>query len=391
MVRNKESGSMAERRRRPSGEAGFHRSLLNRGKLVNHYQPIVGLCSGEVSGVEVLGRLQYGDQTILPGAFLKDFGVPELDTLLFQSLRLGLETLQSCRHSHPGLTMAFNVSPALLSMRGFSRRVILALHTAGIDPGRITLEILEGDEFTFPTAASAEVEALREAGLSIALDDVGSAYSSLIRLRDLPVDVLKLDQAFVQHLLDKPNDLQFVNSMIVLARGLGKRLVVEGVENDDIVNALQVLGIDGAQGFAIARPMPLEHLAAWLAGHQAKPSERKPNCLLGVYAAHLVIVDTCQGIMRQPSRLTWPATIRDPHACTIGVWFDEMGLHSTPCGLAHKRFHEVITDYEQDPKNWDRIAGQFRDSVQAAIRAEQEGRNKELAPARPRVLQCVPC
>lgn len=383
---------MSERYGRRSSEAKFHRSLLAQGKLINHYQPIVGLCSGEVLGVEVLGRLQDGSQTISPGAFLKNFGPAELDTLLFQSLHLGFETLRSCRHSHSELTMAFNVSPALLASKGFSHRVISALHEAGINPRRITLEILEGDDFVSPTAASTEIGRLRAAGLSISLDDVGTAYSSLLRLRELPVDAIKLDQAFVRHLLEKPDDLQFVNSMITLARGLRKRLVVEGVENDDIINALQVLNVDAAQGYAIAMPMPSELLLAWLASHQVRPSERRPNCLLGAYAAHLVIVDTCHGLMRQPLRLTWPATIHDPHACTIGVWLDETGLHSTPCGLAHKRFHEVITDYEQDPSSWNRIADHLRDTLQAAIGVEQDSRKAALQrPAPTRVLECVQC
>lgn len=385
-------GGMTERHGRQSSDAELHRSLLSQGKLINHYQPIVGLCSGEVFGVEVLGRLQDGGQLIPPGAFLGHFGLAELDTLLFQSLRMGFETLRSCSARYPELTMAFNVSPALLGSTGFSRRMISTLREAEVDPHRITLEILEGDEFTCPTAAFGEVGALREAGVSIALDDVGTAYSSLMRLRDLPVDVLKLDQAFVRFLLEKPDDLQFVNSMVVLARGLRKRLVVEGVEHADIVNALQVLGVDGAQGFAIARPMPAERLSLWLAGHRARRRDRRPNCLLGVYAAHLMIVDTCQGLMRQPLGLTWPATIHDPHACTIGMWFDEKGLHSTACGMAHKRFHEVITTYEQDPKGWDRVADHFRGTVQAAIGAEQKRLNDaSRLPAVSRRLTCVQC
>ena len=85
--------------------------------------------------------------------------------------------------------------------------------------------------------------------MQIALDDVGSGYSSLKRLRELPVDCIKLDQAFVRGVLEKPDDLQFVASMVSLALGLRKKLVVEGVENPEFANALRVLGAGLAQGY----------------------------------------------------------------------------------------------------------------------------------------------
>ncbi len=382
---------MAKRRVR-SAEASFHRDLLARGCLVNHYQPIVGLCSGEVFGVEVLGRLQHGTRIIPPGEFLRSFDLAEFDSLLFQSLRLAARTWRSCRHLHPRLGLSFNVGPALMTSRDFSRRLILALAEEGMDAGQITLEILEGDQFLDPSAAFAEIGALRRAGLRIALDDVGSAYSSLLRLRQLPVDSIKLDQAFVRSLLHKPDDLQFVSSMTSLARGLRKRLVIEGVESEAIVNALRVLGVDAAQGHAIAMPMASDALAGWLAAHRPGPHARTPNCLLGVYAAHLVIAETCKVLMNQPMTPTWPASIHDPHACTIGHWLDQEGLHDTPCGRAHKRFHQVITDYERDPEAWDSSAEAFRQTIEQAIAGEQKVLGAaERASCRSPTPQCERC
>ena len=345
----------------------MHRLLVARGGVLNHYQPIVSLCSGKVIGVEVLGRLELDGRVIKPDAFLPSLAVQDLDGLLFRSLQLGLEALAACHATHPALRLSINVSPAVLIRDRFSLRMAAALRNAGVDPGRITLEILEGDQFLNVAAAVAEIGVLRGQGVRIALDDVGSAYSSLMRLRELPVDAIKLDQAFVRGVLQKPDDLQFVVSMISLARGLRKTLVVEGTETAEIVNALQVLGVDAAQGYAIARPMPVAMLRDWLTAHVEARSSRLPTSLLGVYAAHLMVVEACRTLANQAINLTLPASIHDPHACSIGHYLDRFGEHETPYGLAHKHFHTVITTCEIAPLEWEAAAEAFRSALTAAI------------------------
>ena len=350
---------LAERRR--------HRMLLARGGLVNHYQPVVSLRSGRVIAVEALGRLEQDGRVLSPDVFLPSLSVQDLDALLFRSLRLGIEALGACRATHPALRLSVNVSPAVLTRDRFSHRMAAVLEVAGVDPGRITLEILEGDQFLNVAAAVAELRVLRDQGVRVALDDVGSAYSSLMRLRELPVDVIKLDQAFVRGVPQKPDDLQFVVSMISLARGLQKTLVVEGVETPEIVNALQVLGVDAAQGYAIARPMPVGVLRDWLAAHVAARSTLAPTSLLGVYAAHLMMVEACRTLANQTIKLTWPESVHDPHACVIGHYLDRLGEHDTAYGLAHKRFHSVITSCESTPVAWEAAAEAFRSTLTAAI------------------------
>ncbi|WP_226829022.1 EAL domain-containing protein, partial [Acidithiobacillus ferridurans] len=96
------------------------------------------------------------------------------------------------------------------------------------------------------------------------LDDVGSAYSSLLRLKDLPVDEIKLDQGFIRSLEQRPQDLHFVGAIQDLAAGMGVDLVVEGVETEDILDAIIVTGAQFLQGYAIAKPMPLSELQAFL-------------------------------------------------------------------------------------------------------------------------------
>ena len=109
---------------------------------------------------------------------------------------------------------------------------------------------------------------------------------------------------------------------------------------------------------------------AWMAAHQPQPIERKPNSLLGAYAAHLGIVEACRALMNQPMRFTWAADIRDPHACAIGCYFDAQGLHDTPFGKAHKRFHRIIDRHDDDPAAWDEATSELWRTMQEAIKAE---------------------
>ena len=360
-------GAGLEFNRRAGSAVRRYRLLLKQGSLVNHYQPIVNLGTGRLDGVEILCRLRDGNRIIPPGEFLAGFGVPELDTLLFHSLAAGIATLQACSVSHPDLRMSVNVHTAVLAHDGFADRLIAALREGQMDPRRMTLEILEGHEFLDLKSAFTEIGVLRKAGIEMALDDVGSGYSSLTRLRELPVDSIKLDQGFVRGVLQKPDDLQFVASMISLARGLRKKLVVEGVENAEIANALQVLGVGLAQGYAIARPMASDMLLEWMAERVEIRGSREPDCMLGAYAAHLVIVETCHMLANQAIGLPWPVSLEDPHICAIGHFFNRRDLHSTKLGSAHIRFHESIRNHCSGIGNWQGSAEKLRRLLEEAV------------------------
>lgn len=341
--------------------------LLADGHVLNHYQPIVDLRSGQVLGLETLGRLVEGSDIIPPGVFLPSLGSAALETLLFVSLPQGLETLKACSIAHPALFMSFNVSPVVILRDGFLERLLRTLSQHGISPRRITLEILESDEFLNLSSALACLRQLRAAGISIALDDVGAGYSSLMRLRDLPVDKIKLDQSFLHKLQHQPNSLHFVAAMQSLAHGLRKPLIVEGVETPEIMDALGVMGVQAAQGYAIARPAPAEVLLEWLANRIPTPVDRSPRSLLGAYGLHLMIVEACRALSNQPLQVNWAEGVHDPHLCSIGHYFDHNGLHDTVFGQAHKRFHQVVDCYVSDPDAWERTAAALLRSLEDAI------------------------
>lgn len=345
-------------------------AMVANGHIINHYQPIVDLRSGAVLGVEVLARLVDGPRIISPAVFLPSLDDVALAALLFTSLPAGLATLAACSATHPVLNMNFNVAPGVILHDRFCRGLSAAVSLTEMHPHRITLEILESDTFPDLAVAKERLCRLREAGFRLALDDVGCGYSSLTRLRELPVDILKLDQSFVRSLPRHPENLQFVVAMQSLARGLRSELVIEGVETADILDALGVAGVGAAQGYAIARPMPQVALLDWLRCHTPLPSGRQPRTLLAAYAAHLGIVEACRAMANQPLRVRWAENVRNPHACAIGRFFDCCGTHDTDYGLAHKRFHAVIDCYDDNPGAWEATVDALWTSLQVAVRAE---------------------
>jgi EAL domain-containing protein (putative c-di-GMP-specific phosphodiesterase class I) len=352
-------------------EEGHYTALLAGGRLVNYYQPIVDLVSGALIGIETLARLQDTHQIVMPGVFLPKLSLKALDALLFSSLDHGLAMLNRL-NSHPGLCITFNVSPNVLLRPGFVADFLARLANAGIAPHRITLEILENDEFLHLSAARRQLEALHGAGIKIALDDLGTGYSSLTRLRDFPVDTIKLDQTFVRNVRRNPDSLHFVLSILSLARGLRKLLVVEGVETDDIRDALVMLGATAAQGHAIAWPMPEASLQTWLADYVPAPADRTPRTLLGAFGAHLRLVEACHMAAGQPLDVTWSPGAEGAHGCAVGRFLDAQALHDTAYGEAHMRFHLATQRYGFADPAWIEASTELLDAFKAAILTKED-------------------
>jgi diguanylate cyclase (GGDEF)-like protein len=292
---------------RPAQERGATalvlRRLIERGGVRVQYQPILDLRSGAVVGVEALARLAQGEGLLSPAAFLPHLSPDDRRALGRTVLGEGLRDLAAWAARGWPLGLSVNVDPAALLADDWAAEVHGALARAGIAPERLTLELLESGEFLSMARAQERMAALRASGIRIALDDVGSAYSSLLRLKALRVDRIKLDHGFVSGVAARPDDLLFVASVQSLARGLRTRLVVEGAETPDILDALRVLGVEEAQGYAIARPMPAAALAAWLDRRRPEPTSARPSTLLGTYASYIA---TRQVLERLP-RSAWCA------------------------------------------------------------------------------------
>ena len=353
-------------------------AFFQGGRLVNHYQPIVNLQTGAILGFEILGRLLRGNTIVPPAVFLPNFDEASLEALLFTSVRQSARFAAACDSRHGAFFLSFNVSPTVMLRDNFVANLLALLRDINLPCRRITLEILENDEFLSLPAARTVLWALHEHGICIALDDVGTGYSSLNRLQELPmVNKIKLDQTFVRGIEVEPSGLHFVVAMLTLARSLRDEMFVEGVETEEILQALTVLGVEGAQGYAIARPLPAGEAVAWLARRHVQAASRIPASLLGAYAAHLTIVEACRALINQPVPFVWTDEARDPHACAIGQYFDAAGLHETAFGLAHKRFHAVMDQYGTRRVEWEDASEDLWRGLHDAIR----GGERVAAPA----------
>jgi diguanylate cyclase (GGDEF)-like protein/PAS domain S-box-containing protein len=241
---------------------------LERGELEVHYQPVIDIAGGSVTGFEALLRWRHPRRgLLLPGAFIdlaEDSGliVPIGAWVVAQACRQA----RSWADAHPGtrLSMAVNVSARQLHDAGLAGAVAGALAESGVDPATLVLEITESVTVADTDATIARLRSLKDLGVGLAIDDFGTGYSSLRYLRRFPVDLLKIDRSFVAGLGRSPEDSAIVSSVIGLAHAFGLGVVAEGVETVEQLEALTLFGCDFAQGFNWRRPAPAVEAERWL-------------------------------------------------------------------------------------------------------------------------------
>jgi diguanylate cyclase (GGDEF)-like protein len=246
----------------------IHQSLDQR-TVVVHYQPLVDLATGGMVAVEALARLT--DRTgnlVPPGAFIPLAEEVGLD------IRLGALVLERALEdlarwpspdSEEGLMMGVNVTARQLTQPGYVHQVLAACNRAGISPACVCLELTETLVMADPVAATKALESLRLHGVTTALDDFGVGYSSIEYLQRLPIDVLKIDRAFVAGLPDDPSCRSIVGLVVGLADALGMRVTAEGIETEAQRACLLELGCERGQGFLFDRPIDAQKITERLA------------------------------------------------------------------------------------------------------------------------------
>ena len=230
------------------------RHAVDHGEFVVHYQPVVEVSTGQVVGAEALVRWQHPQRGLLaPAEFIasaEESGliVPMGEWVLGQALADAASWANS-DHSGRPLTIAVNLSAAQLASRNLAFVVSRLLSRTGVEPSRLHLEVTES-LLIADFARSVEVlEALRGLGVRIDIDDFGTGYSSLAQVQVLPVDGLKIDKSFIDHLADPAQEEAIVASMIALGRSLDLKVIAEGVEDDTQRTRLATLGCELAQGY----------------------------------------------------------------------------------------------------------------------------------------------
>jgi len=250
---------------------GRVQEALDRRELVLHYQPKVDMRRGVVLGFEALLRWNHPEQGLLPPAqFLPLIEHTGLSARIGDwVLEQALEQLAHWQKMGLELTVSVNVSARHLQEADFAQRLteLLARRPQAFGT-RLELEVLETAALADVAYTSALMQRCRRLGVRFALDDFGTGYSTLTYLKQLPVDVLKIDRSFVSNMLADSQDLAIVEGVIGLARTFGCTVVAEGVEAPAQARTLIGLGCDIGQGMGIAPALPAEQVYRWVRGYR---------------------------------------------------------------------------------------------------------------------------
>lgn len=258
-------GLDAHRRQRRNQLVEISRALENE-EFVLHFQPQVRMADHGIVGFEALIRWNHPSKgLLLPGEFLPAVENSHLEVPLGQwVLKEAIYQMNLWREAGEELAVSINISAPHLMDRSFADYLESYLHShPEINPGQITLEVLESTALEDTKRASNVLARCQSLGLQVALDDFGTGFSSLTYLRTLPVDVIKIDQSFVRNMLTDANNRAIVESVIFLAQRFDHPVLAEGVETTAHAKALKGMGCNLIQGYGIARPMPPGAVLPW--------------------------------------------------------------------------------------------------------------------------------
>ncbi len=231
---------------------------LAEDRLTLHFQPIMNIASGEISHYEVLVRMISREgNLIMPGEFI---GVAERTGLIHQInryvLKASIEKLASLKGMDKPITLSINLSGRVIDDPQLLQQLTHLLSSHDVDPQNLVFELTETAALADVNAAERLMTELQALGCRFALDDFGVGFSSFYYLRELPLDIVKIDGSFIKQLPSNPKDQVFVKALTEMAHALGKETVAEFVEDETTLNLLTDLGVVYAQGFYIGRPSP---------------------------------------------------------------------------------------------------------------------------------------
>jgi EAL domain-containing protein (putative c-di-GMP-specific phosphodiesterase class I) len=238
------------------------RAALERGELTVHYQPIVALATDDVVGCEALVRWHHPRRgTLAPDVFIpmaEETGL--IEEVGRQVLEMACKAASSWRERHglDSLTVSVNVSPRQLLNERLVEDVRGALERARLAPAALVLEITESAMLQDTESTLGILRRIKALGVRLAIDDFGTGYSSLSYLQRFPLDILKIDRAFVTAIDHHTDDASLAPAVVSMANTMHLKVVAEGVETRTQADALSSMGCDLGQGFLLARPMPAE-------------------------------------------------------------------------------------------------------------------------------------
>ncbi|WP_082922666.1 EAL domain-containing protein [Halothiobacillus diazotrophicus] len=271
----------------PEAEAKKIRQRLFNNGLQMLVQPIVDLRTGQMIKVEALARLNLKEaQTVPPSFFLALLSEAELNRLFCIGLEASLAHLVSWDEQGMSVDVSINLPPCALLDNQSPDWVRTALEKYGIAPQRLTLELLETQSMDI-VQRNEVIERLLNLGVKLAIDDLGSGYSSLQRLSSIPFETIKIDQGLLIQVRDKPiQTIGLISSIVQMGRDLNFVVVVEGLEDKGMLEMAAILGAQQGQGYALARPMTAKHLEPWYRGFELPIRPEKIDTFLGALTYH---------------------------------------------------------------------------------------------------------
>jgi EAL domain-containing protein (putative c-di-GMP-specific phosphodiesterase class I) len=232
------------------------------------FQPLIDPRTGEVVGAEALARSDLAESAPALFARAANAGLSQRLSRLVQ--RKALRCAAAWEKPLNDLKLSINLLPEDISREGYEDWLLDEIAAAGFDPARLTVEITESALIIDECSVAERLSRLREAGISIAVDDFGTGYANLAYLTSLPVDMLKIDRALVADIVGGARDRIVVKAMIRLARDLDLKVAVEGVETTDQLALLADWGCDLYQGFLGAGALTHEELWRFVTASKAE-------------------------------------------------------------------------------------------------------------------------
>jgi diguanylate cyclase (GGDEF)-like protein len=241
------------------------RYAIEQNQLLLHFQPKVELKTGRIVGNEALVRWQHPRLGMVPPD--KFILAAEQTGLIGPLTRWVLiDALTHCQGARrEGIRLRVSVNLSARSLHDPQLRNMIAevLNATGAEPGQLMLEVTESAIVLDPKRAEENLVALSRLGIALSIDDFGTGYTSLASIKRLPVNEIKIDKSFVTHMLTDKKDAMIVRTVIEFGHNFGLTVVAEGVETQEVMDALAALGCDEVQGYFISRPQTCELLKSW--------------------------------------------------------------------------------------------------------------------------------
>ena len=267
------------------------RRAIERKELIVYYQPIHWLETGKVLGFEALVRWKHPEfGTLAPAKFIplaEEIGL--IDPLGEYVLHIACSQMRRLKdklseNSH--FILSVNLSCKQFEQPDLVQRIKKILDDTGFPPDKLKLEITESVFFKYEDKAVKMLHELREFGIEINIDDFGTGYSNLSYLMQLPISTLKIDRSFIAPIKQEGDNVEILQTIMMLAQNLGMKVIAEGVETEYQIEQLKKFNCEVAQGYYFSRPMSFEDTEQFL-------GETKPNILQGAFE-EISVVSTIQ-------------------------------------------------------------------------------------------------